>query len=262
MRRIAPLIALLLLLGSAPAARAGQITIDFDLSGSSISILGGAIVVPPDGSITSAGTKLQVEGSSNANASAGPARLESLTLAGTISPTTLLGGAVTVSGGVNASQTGSAAGVLNPALTLAAFGGTGVLSINALINCTPPRELLQLPRPSDQRQRPADVLALRLVPGREHQQRRKRDARWAAEPHAERPHGGVQPGRDRDIADLRSRAEHLQPAGSRSDRGSRLPLAARPPQRPVAPEPPDRLPRSGALRPMRSVRIGAKDSPR
>lgn len=138
MRRVAPLIALLLLLGSAPIARAGQITIDFDLSGSSISILGGAIVVPPDGSITSAGTKLQVEGSSNANASAGPARLESLTLAGTISPTTLLGGAVTVSGGVNASQIGSAAGVLNPALTLAAFGGTGVLSINALINCTPP----------------------------------------------------------------------------------------------------------------------------
>jgi hypothetical protein len=138
MRRIAPLIALLLLLGSAPAARAGQITIDFDLSGSSISILGGAIVVPPDGSITSAGTTLQVQGSGNANASAGPARLRSLMLAGTISPTTLLGGAVTVSGGVSASQIGSAAGVLNPALTLAAFGGTGVLSINALINCTPP----------------------------------------------------------------------------------------------------------------------------
>jgi hypothetical protein len=135
MRRIAPLIALLLLLGSAPAARAGQITIDFDLSGSSISILGGVIVVPPDGSITSAGTRLQVEGSSNANASAGPARLRSLTLGGTISGTVL--GAMTVTGGISASQIGSAAGLLNPALTLAAFGGTGVLSVNALINCTP-----------------------------------------------------------------------------------------------------------------------------
>ncbi len=136
MRRIVPLIALLLLLGSAPAARAGQITIDFDLSGSSIAILGGAIVVPPDGSITSAFTKLQVEGSGNAAASSGPARLESMTLAGTISGT-LLGGAMTVTGGVNASQIGSAAGLLNPALTVAAFGGPGVLSINALINCSP-----------------------------------------------------------------------------------------------------------------------------
>jgi hypothetical protein len=136
MRRVVPLIALLLLLGSAATARAGQITIDFDLSGSSISILGGAIVVPPDGSITSAGTKLQVEGSSNANASAGPARLESLTLAGTISGT-VLGGAMTLTGGVSASQIGNAVGVLNPALTLAAFGGAGVLSVNALINCTP-----------------------------------------------------------------------------------------------------------------------------
>jgi len=136
MRRIVPLIALLLLLGSAPAARAGQITIDFDLSGSSIAILGGAIVVPPDGSITSAFTKLQVEGSGNAAASSGPARLASLTLAGTISGT-LLGGAMTVTGGVNASQSGSATGLLNPALTLAAVGGPGVLSINALINCTP-----------------------------------------------------------------------------------------------------------------------------
>ena len=135
MRRIAPLIALLLLLGSAPAARAGQITIDFDLSGSSISILGGAIVVPPDGSITSASTKLQVEGSGNASASAGPARLESLTLAGTVSGTVL--GTMTLTGGINASQIGSAAGLLNPALTLAAFGGAGVLSVNALINCTP-----------------------------------------------------------------------------------------------------------------------------
>jgi len=135
MRRSAPLIALLLLLGSAPAARAGQITIDFDLSGSSISILGGAIVVPPDGSITSASTKLQVEGSGNASASAGPARLESLTLAGTVSGTVL--GTMTLTGGISASQIGSAAGLLNPALTLAAFGGAGVLSVNALINCTP-----------------------------------------------------------------------------------------------------------------------------
>jgi len=135
MHRIAPLIALLLLLGSAPAARAGQITIDFDLSGSSISILGGAIVVPPDGSITTAGTKLEVQGSSSANAAAGSALLKSLTLSGTVSGTVLT--AATLTGGVSASQVGSVAGALNPALTLAAFGGPGVLSVNALINCTP-----------------------------------------------------------------------------------------------------------------------------
>ena len=105
-------------------------------SGSAISILGGAIQIPPDGSITSASALLVAQSAGTAptlQVAPGTAKLWNLTLAATINAT--VGGNV-VTGGITANALNAAAGSLTAGLNNAALNDPGfALSLNGMINC-------------------------------------------------------------------------------------------------------------------------------
>ncbi len=75
-------VAAVALVGTAPPARAGQLTIEFDFTSSVVSL--GMVSIPPDGSLTAASATLTLPASGSATVSAGPVRLESFLVAGTI----------------------------------------------------------------------------------------------------------------------------------------------------------------------------------
>jgi hypothetical protein len=111
---IAPATAFVLFLVAAPA-QSGTITIEYDLTGSGVALLGGILNIPPDGSITSATARVTVPGSDLTSAAAGDARLTNLELTATIDGT--VGGSVLITGGFEASQTGGGDGSLALDLT-------------------------------------------------------------------------------------------------------------------------------------------------
>ena len=63
---------------SGAAASAGEVTIQFDFTGSTLSILGGVITIPPGGTITAASGNATFLATGPTQISAGPARLEAL----------------------------------------------------------------------------------------------------------------------------------------------------------------------------------------
>jgi hypothetical protein len=128
---IVPVTAVTLIL-AAPSARAGTITIDFDLTGSSIALLGGILNIPPDGSITAASAQVTVQGSDLTNASAGAAHLGNLMLTATINGT--VGSAVLLTGGFSANQVGGGAGALSSGLANLNVAAL-TLNVNGLVNC-------------------------------------------------------------------------------------------------------------------------------
>ncbi|HXK23726.1 MAG TPA: hypothetical protein VMS55_13725 [Myxococcota bacterium] len=65
----------------AGSARAGQISVQFDFRGSTVSLLGGLIQVPPDGSVTAASGTLVASGLGSAAPVAGPAALQGFGMA-------------------------------------------------------------------------------------------------------------------------------------------------------------------------------------
>lgn len=135
MKRCAPLLAALLWLALAAPANAGRIFIDFDFSGSTLSVLGGAIIIPPDGSITSSTATLDVTAAGVSTATGvapGLARFRDLTLAGTVSAS-VLGNVIT--GGLSATQLGSAIGTLTAGLNTALFASAFQLGVVGTINC-------------------------------------------------------------------------------------------------------------------------------
>jgi hypothetical protein len=105
-------IAALVLLGPG-AAHAGQLTVDFDFSGSSVAILGGFINIPPDGAITTASGQIVVQAPGLLTAQAGSARLANLALAGTFAKNSL---GVNIAGAIGATQPASALGNLSTGL--------------------------------------------------------------------------------------------------------------------------------------------------
>jgi hypothetical protein len=128
---IAPITAVVLLL-AAPFAHAGSITIDFDLTGSSVALLGGILNIPPDGSITAATAQVTVQGSNATNAAPGAAQLNNLVLVATINGT--VGGAVALTGGLSGTQIGGGSGSLSAGLANLIVA-TLSLNVNGLINC-------------------------------------------------------------------------------------------------------------------------------
>jgi len=74
---------------SGAAASAGEVTIQFDFTGSTLSILGGIITIPPGGTITAASGSATFLATGPTQISAGPARLEALDLAATINQNVL-----------------------------------------------------------------------------------------------------------------------------------------------------------------------------
>ena len=107
---------LLLLLGAAPAAHAGTITIDFDLRASTISIP--VIPVPPvTGSFPAASARVRVLGGGISTPLSGTATLKSLVWSYTFSaPVEVLGYAVTLMGSASGQQTGEVVGRLTAGL--------------------------------------------------------------------------------------------------------------------------------------------------
>jgi len=129
--RLAPLLSLLVLLPLAGGA--DEIEIDFDLTGSSVSAVGGQILIPPEGTITAASAKLIVPGTGSVTASSGPASLRSLVLDLTVDAT--VAGLADVTGTVTASQLGTGFGTLSAGL--GAFNLTQSLFVEAtgFIDC-------------------------------------------------------------------------------------------------------------------------------
>lgn len=122
MRRTAlPWLAAALLL-SAPAlllaapVRAATLSVEFDLTGSTVSLLGGVISVPPDGAVTVGGGRITfLADAFTQQAVAGPAQLEDFAFALSLDADLL--GQAHVTGTVAGSQQGSAFASLGPALT-------------------------------------------------------------------------------------------------------------------------------------------------
>jgi len=133
-RTFALVICVLLAVSAARSARAGTIQIEFDLSASVVSILGGILTIPPDGSIPASSATVTIQGSSIANPQAGAAALSNLDLAATVNGT--VGGVVTLTGGFTGTQVGVANGALTGGLANLVIG-TLTLDLTGLINCTP-----------------------------------------------------------------------------------------------------------------------------
>lgn len=139
MRRSAPLWALVLLLGLAAGrpAHAETINIEFDLSGSSVSILGGIIDVPPDGQLTVATATLVVEGAGISTPQAGgQVTLWHLRLNGTIDADVL--GQAAITGGFNTRAVNQPVGALSAGLANVAFPGALQVQVNAGLDCSGP----------------------------------------------------------------------------------------------------------------------------
>jgi len=126
------LVALWLGLASA-SARAGEVTIQFDFSGSTISVLGGILTLPPGGSITAASGSATFLANGPTLISAGPARLEALDLAATIDDDVL--GQAHVTGDILVQQLASPpAGALSVGLANAVFHDI-LLNVDVDANC-------------------------------------------------------------------------------------------------------------------------------
>ena len=124
--------ALLVWLVASPAD-AGRIRIDFDFGASSLSILGGLINIPPDGTITSAAGTVQVPATGTTSVSAGFARLHDLTLAGTVNANTV---GLLITGNFNATQPNTASGQLSAGLANLLLPNPFILGMTGMIGCS------------------------------------------------------------------------------------------------------------------------------
>lgn len=122
----------ILLLLASPPAEAGSIRIDFDLTGSFVSLLGGILEIPPDGDITTATARITVTGSDLTSPDAGDVQLSNLQLAATIDGT--VGESVLITGDFTASQIAGGKGSLaNDLTTLSLVSLT--LNLDGTIDC-------------------------------------------------------------------------------------------------------------------------------
>jgi hypothetical protein len=129
---LASTLAGVLLLFAAQPAWAGSISIDFDLTDSSVSLIGGILQIPPDGAITVATAHITVPGSGLTSASPGPAQLSSLELAATINGT--VGQSVLITGGFTTSQIAGGDGSLAGDLTTLSLLSL-TLNLNGTVDC-------------------------------------------------------------------------------------------------------------------------------
>jgi hypothetical protein len=108
MRRSCAVLAALWLMLAGGAARAGEVTIQFDFSGSTLSLLGGILSIPPGGTITAATGSATFLANAPTLISQGGARLEDLDLAATLDQNVL--GQAHVTGDILGQQVPSAVG--------------------------------------------------------------------------------------------------------------------------------------------------------
>lgn len=143
MKQMLPLLALSCLL--AGSARADQFAIQFDFSGSSLSLLGGLVQIPPDGSITSGGAELVVSAAGLATPIPGGfVALRNFAASATVNAVTF---GNTITGNVALAQVGpGVSGVLTAGLSNAIFAGPMQVSQAGVLNCAGPScAILSLP---------------------------------------------------------------------------------------------------------------------
>ena len=134
MRQLCSLLAALWLGLSGASARAGEVTIGFDFTGSTISLLGGILTIPPGGTITAASGNATFLATGLTQISAGPARLEALDVAATIDQNVL--GQAYVTGNILAQQlAGPTWGQLSAGLGNAVFSNI-LLNVDVDAACT------------------------------------------------------------------------------------------------------------------------------
>lgn len=121
----------------ATQARAGQFTIQFDFTGSSVSMLGGIAQIPPDGSIASASGQLDVSAAGLATPiPGGNAALRNFAMAATVNAATF-GNAI--QGNVALNQVGGGVpGVLTPGLSSVVFGAPMQIAQSGALGCSGP----------------------------------------------------------------------------------------------------------------------------
>jgi hypothetical protein len=133
MRHTCAVLAALWLGLSGAAARAGEVTIQFDFSGSTLTMLGGILSIPPGGSITAATGSATFLANGPTQISGGPARLEGLDVAATINQNVL--GQALVTGDILAQQLATPAyGQLSAGLGNAYFTNI-LLDVDVDANC-------------------------------------------------------------------------------------------------------------------------------
>ncbi len=138
MRIRAAVFSLLLALTLSSEARADLVLIDFDFSGSTISALGGLIVIPPSGTINSASGTMRFSADGTTGL-VGPGQVNLTGLTLDVDVNAVLGSppVATITGMVTGNQVAFANGTLSAALGQAVFGGNMFLSLDVLLNCTP-----------------------------------------------------------------------------------------------------------------------------
>ena len=125
-------------------AQAGTLTVNFDFTGSSLSVLGGTINIPPQGSIQTASGTVDVNALGSATAIAGPAAFRDFQMALTINALVF---GNTITGNAAITQIGGPlAGVLNAGLSAINAGAPMQIQQAATIGCTGPNcAILGLP---------------------------------------------------------------------------------------------------------------------
>jgi len=121
------------LLLATSSAGAGTIEIEFDLTGSSVSLLGGMLEVPPDGQVTHAHVTLSVTGSDITTPAEGPAGVHHLDVDATIDGT--VGNTVQITGAFVAEQSAGGTGSLASDLTTLSLTSL-TLNLDGMLDCT------------------------------------------------------------------------------------------------------------------------------
>jgi hypothetical protein len=123
----------LVLLLATSSAGAGSIEIEFDLTGSSVSLLGGILLVPPDGQVTHAHVTLSVTGSDITTPAVGVARVRDLDVGATIDGT--VGNSVLITGDFVAERSAGGTGSLASDLTTLSLTSL-TLTLDGMLDCT------------------------------------------------------------------------------------------------------------------------------
>ena len=120
----------------ANTANASVIQIDFDFTAQSVlSLLGGTIVTPPDGSFSSGTVRVLVDATDlETPIAGGDVTVGFGTFAGTVSKN--VAGAADVSGPFAGTQVGTLVGILDPGLISATFTDDLMLDMNVNFGCT------------------------------------------------------------------------------------------------------------------------------
>ncbi len=117
-------------------ASADRIQIEFDFQSESfISLLGGTIVTPPDGSLDTGSLRLQVDASSLTSViPEGEVIVDQASFSGTISKN--IAGLADISAPYSGNQVGSISGVLDVGATGASFTEEMMLNLDVILGCT------------------------------------------------------------------------------------------------------------------------------